>query len=95
MGPYPEMMIFGRTIRSKEQGTESISRPLVSISPKFYASLFGTKLFCKAFILLMFGHIIFWCKNIGAKAVRKMLMKFTTDYIKQVCKGTVCEAQML
>jgi len=31
------------------------------------------------FLLLQFGFVIFWRKNTGAKAVRKMMMKFTTD----------------
>jgi len=49
----------------------------VSILPKFYVRLFCTKVFCAAFLLLQFGFVIFWCKNIGAKAVTKMLMKLT------------------
>ncbi len=31
-----------------------------------------------SFSLLQFGFVIFWRKNIGAKAARKMLMKLTT-----------------
>jgi len=34
--------------------------------------------FCAAFLLLHFGFVVFWQKNIGAKSARKMLMKLTT-----------------
>jgi len=50
----------------------------VSISSTFYAQFFCTKVFCPAFIYLWFGFVIFWIKNIGPKAARKMLMKLTT-----------------
>jgi hypothetical protein len=32
---------------------------------------------CAAFLYLHFGFEFFWCKNIGAKGARKMLMKLT------------------
>jgi hypothetical protein len=32
---------------------------------------------CTAFLHLQFGFVIFWQKNISAKAARKMLMKWT------------------
>jgi len=47
---------------------------VVSISSTFYARLFCKKVFCTVF-QLQFGFVIFWHKNIGAKAARKMLMK--------------------
>ncbi len=36
------------------------------------------KVFCAAFTLLQFGFVIFWPKNICAKAAHKMLVKLTT-----------------
>jgi len=35
-------------------------------------------MFCAAFLYLQFGFVIFWLKNIGARAVLKMLLKLTT-----------------
>jgi hypothetical protein len=49
----------------------------VSISPIFYEQLFGMKVFCVAFMCLLFGFVIFWQKDFGAKAAHKMLMKLT------------------
>jgi hypothetical protein len=49
----------------------------VSISPIFYEQLFHTKVFCAAFMCLQFGFVIFWRKDFGAKAARKMLVKLT------------------
>jgi len=34
-------------------------------------------MFCAAFLKLQFGFVIFWQKNIGAKAACKMLMTLT------------------
>jgi len=48
-----------------------------SISSTFYLQLFRTKVFCTAFLWLQFGFLIFWHKNIGAKAAGKMLVKLT------------------
>jgi len=39
---------------------------------------FCTKGLCTAFLYLQFGFVIFWPKNIGAKATPKMLIKLTT-----------------
>jgi len=47
------------------------------ILPTFYEHLFRTKVFWKAFMCLPFGYVIFWGKEIGAKADRKMLVKLT------------------
>jgi hypothetical protein len=33
--------------------------------------------FCKAFVCLQLGFVIFWQKDFGAKAVNKMLVKLT------------------
>jgi len=52
-----------------------------SISSTFYMWLFHTKVFCAAFLYLQFGFVIFWHKNIGAKAARKMLVKLTTGHL--------------
>jgi hypothetical protein len=40
--------------------------------------LFGTKVLPAAFLYLHFRFVLFWCKNIGAKAVRKFEVKLTT-----------------
>jgi hypothetical protein len=45
---------------------------LESISPIFYKQLFCTKVFYAAF---MFGFVIFWRKDFGAKPSHKMLVK--------------------
>jgi len=39
--------------------------------------LFQAKVFCAAFMCLQFGFVTFWQKEIGTKAVRKMLVKKT------------------
>ena len=41
----------------------------------FSSSFFCTKVFCTAFLCLQFGFVIFWQKEISAKAVRKLLVK--------------------
>ncbi len=45
--------------------------------------------FLEPFLLLQFGFVIFWCKNIGNKAARRMLTKLTTaqSYQKIRAKG--------
>jgi hypothetical protein len=35
------------------------------------------KVFCATFMCLLFGFVIFWQKDFGAKAVHKMLVKLT------------------
>jgi hypothetical protein len=54
----------------------------VSVSPTFYEQLFSTKVFCAAFQHLQFGFVIFWKKNIGAKAPCKMLVELTTGLLE-------------
>jgi hypothetical protein len=49
----------------------------VSISPTFYARLFRTKVSREAFLYLDLRFVLFWRKNIGAKAARNMLVKLT------------------
>ena len=51
---------------------------LVSISATFYKQLFCTKAFCAAFLYLQFVFVIFWQKEIGAKAACKVLVKLTS-----------------
>jgi hypothetical protein len=53
--------------------------------------LFLIKVFCTAFLKLQFGFVIFWYKNIGAKAACKMLMKLTTGVIQ---RGLFCMIAM-
>ncbi len=50
---------------------------LVSISPIFYEQLFHINVFCAAFVCLQFGFVIFWQKDLGAKAAHQMLVKLT------------------
>jgi hypothetical protein len=37
------------------------------------------KVLCAFFLYIQFGFVIFWQKNIGAKAACKMLLKLTAD----------------
>ena len=53
---------------------------LVSISPTFYEQLFQTKGFRAAFLNLHCRFKLFWRKEFGAKAARKMLVKLTSDH---------------
>jgi hypothetical protein len=39
--------------------------------------IFCTEVLWAAFLWLHFGFVIFWAKNIGAKGMRKILMKLT------------------
>jgi hypothetical protein len=50
-----------------------------SISPTFYARLFRTKVLHKTFLNLDLRFVLFWRKNIGAKAARMMLVKLTQE----------------
>ena len=50
---------------------------LVLISPTFYEQLFQTKVFRAAFMYLYCRFVLFWRKEIGAKAACKMLVKLT------------------
>ncbi len=58
---------------------KAVQRTLVwlSISPIFYKQLFHTKVHCAPIICLQFGFVIFWQKDLGAKAAHKMLVKLT------------------
>jgi hypothetical protein len=49
----------------------------VSISPIFYEQILSMKVFCAPFMCLQFGFVIFWQKDLGAKAANKMLVKLT------------------
>jgi len=42
-----------------------------------------------AFFWSQFGFVTFWCKNNGAKAARKMLMKLIPGYESGKAKMTV------
>jgi hypothetical protein len=63
---------------------------VVSISPIFYEHLFHTKVFCAAFMWLQFGFVIFWQKDLGAKAAHKMLVKLTPGQVEQPMHSQVC-----
>jgi len=62
----------------------------VEISPIFYEQIFCTKVFCTAFMFLQFGFVIFWRKDLGAKAAYKMLVKLTpsANIFFITCYGT-------
>jgi hypothetical protein len=45
-------------------------------------SFFVQRFFCAAFMCLQFGFVIFWQKNFGAKAARKMWVKLTPELPK-------------
>ncbi len=49
----------------------------VSISATFYVKLFCKKVFCKTFLYLQFDFVIFWQKNIGAKAACTTSLNYT------------------
>jgi hypothetical protein len=49
----------------------------MTISPTFYEQIFCSKEFCKVFLKLQLGFVIFWPNNIGAKAGGKMLAELT------------------
>ncbi len=54
-----------------------------SISPTFLSNFFQQKcsaFFCTAFLDLQFNFVIFWQKNIGAKAAHKVLVKMTKGF---------------
>jgi hypothetical protein len=53
-------------------------------------SSFLYKGFCAAFMWLQFGFVIFWQKNFGAKAARKMLVKLTPELPKVSAIYFVC-----
>jgi hypothetical protein len=59
----------------------------VSISEIFYEQLFCMKVFCAAFMCLQFGFLIFWQKDIGAKAAHKMMVKLTQGGSTYPAKG--------
>ena len=55
---------------------------LLSISLTFYKQLLRQYSCAKNFLCLQFGFVIFWRKNIDAKAARKMLMKLTVGLLQ-------------
>ncbi len=55
----------------------------VSISPIFYEQLFHTKVFLRSFYVLTIWVLIFWQKDLGAKADHKMLVKLTPGAVAQ------------
>jgi hypothetical protein len=49
----------------------------VSISPILYKHIFRTKVFAQLLCAYNLGFVILWQKDLGAKAVIKMLVKLT------------------
>jgi hypothetical protein len=73
---------------------------MVSISPTFYTLLFRRKVSSKAFLYLDIRFVLFWRKNIDAKAARNMLVKLTLERLKKFQKGLnevliLCERKVL
>ena len=75
------------SVNSKRLKNTDLQRPLKficikrykqSISPTIYKQLFCKQVFFWSFHVLTVWIVIFWCKEIGAKAARKMLVKLTT-----------------
>ncbi len=60
---------------------QQVERSQVLIHQQFISSFFVQKCLAKLFLYLQFGFVIFWQKNIGAKAASKMLVKLTTGLI--------------
>jgi len=62
-------------------GRKNTLRLKVLISPTFGEQFFAQNYITVAFLYLQFGFVIFWQKNIGAKASRKMFMKLTSGLL--------------
>ena len=63
----------------------------LSVSPTFYEQLLLTEVLWAAFMCLQFGFVIFWRKEMRAKAAHKMLVKVTAGVCftnKAQCTGT-------
>ncbi len=58
--------------------TSETGRTGVNFIKILLAAFFSTEVFFAAFIYVEFGFVIYWPKNLGAKAARKMLVKSTT-----------------
>ncbi len=55
------------------------------------------KVFCAAFMCVHFGFVIFWQKDLGAKAAHKMLAKLTPAWLifsKKKFNGEKCFIQL-
>ena len=72
------LVLFSTWFWGQKPPTLCILSSQVSISSTFYERLFRTKVFWAAFLYLKLRFIIFWRKEISAKAARKMLVKLTT-----------------
>ncbi len=53
-------------------------------SHNFYVRKFCVQLFCACIL----GFVFYWCKNVGAKAVRRMLMKLKTNKEMGIVKNS-------
>ncbi len=60
-----------------EKSVKQKKREKESISPTFYARLLRTNVLRETFLYLDLRFVLFWCKNIGAKAAHILLMKLT------------------
>jgi hypothetical protein len=66
--------------RTNINGQVEIGRSRISFHQRFALSFFKTKVSNKADFTYILGFLLFWHKNIGAKAARKMLVKLTTGW---------------
>ncbi len=72
-------LLGSASIKVLTKQTCCLNWPQMSISSTFNEQLFQTKVYCAAFPFHYFAFVIFWWKNMGAKAVHKVLVKLTTD----------------
>ncbi len=63
-------IVWNKNVENNEE-VNFISDFQVSISPTIYMRLFCTKVLCKAYLYQHFRFELFWCNNIGPKALIK------------------------
>ena len=75
----PQIRAYSAFLRERVRGSF-----WVSISPTFKEQLFGTKVFCTAFLCLLLRSAIFCRKEISTKSAHKLLVKLTIG--PQMCE---------
>jgi hypothetical protein len=78
----PSLMFVGKARRLLWSGAPERCFNQVSISPIFYEQLFCMKVFCAALMCLQFWFVIFWQKDLGAKAAHKLLVILTPGRLR-------------
>ena len=88
LSPKSDFEICGTSTEDDDEESEMLksSRLVlqVSTSPTFYEHLFRTKMFCEELWTDRLCFVIFWQKEIGEKAVHKMLVTLTA-ILGQLC----------